>query len=259
MMIALMYHDVVEKGAARASGFASADADIYKLEIELFEKHLKAVEAAEIRPEIVTNLSNGENPELLFTFDDGGKSAYTHIADALESRGWRGHFFVPTDFIDTPTFLSRSEIRELDTRGHLIGSHSASHPLRMSACSPEQLREEWHKSTAKLADILGKKIKIASVPGGHFSKQAAKAAQEKGIEILFNSEPVANFYNFGNCRIFGRYTIQQNTTAMAAAAIAEGKLMPRLRQYLFWNAKKLAKKAGGELYLDVREKILSKR
>lgn len=68
-----------------------------------------------------------------------------------------------------------------------------------------------------------------------------------------------DFYNLGNCRFFGRYSIQQNTTTDKAAAIAEGKTMPRLRQYLFWTTKKLAKKAGGELYLDVRKKILSKR
>ncbi len=259
MTIALMYHDIVEKDATRASGFASADADIYKLEIELFERHLKAIEAAKLNPQLVTDLSSNAKDSVLITFDDGGKSAYTHIADALENHGWRGHFFVPTDFIDTPTFLSRSEIRELDQRGHIIGSHSASHPLRMAACSPKQLREEWHRSTSKLADITGKKIKVASVPGGHFSKQVAAAADGQGIEILFNSEPVADFHNLGNCRIFGRYTIQQNTTAIEAAAIAEGKTMPRLRQYLFWNTKKLAKKAGGELYLDVRRRILSKR
>lgn len=259
-IIALMYHDVVEAGHARASGFASADADIYKLEINLFEQHLKAIaETSNKEISLVTDLSDDDNQKLLITFDDGGRSAYTHIADALEEYGWRGHFFVATDYIDTPTFLSRAEIRELRERGHLIGSHSASHPLRMAACPPIKMREEWKTSTAKLADILGEKITVASVPGGHFSKPVALAAAENGIETLFNSEPITNVYDIDNCRIIGRYSIQQQTSAAAAAAIARGKIAPRLKQYFFWNAKKIAKKIGGEFYLDVRKRILSKR
>jgi hypothetical protein len=129
----------------------------------------------------------------------------------------------------------------------------------MSACQPAQMREEWRVSTEKLADILGHRINVASVPGGHFSKQVALAASESGIETLFNSEPVTGVYKIGKCRIIGRYAIQQQTTAAEAAALARGATSPRLRQYLFWNAKKIAKKLGGELYLDVRKRILSKR
>jgi peptidoglycan/xylan/chitin deacetylase (PgdA/CDA1 family) len=259
---ALMYHDVVEAGNARASGFASADADIYKLENGLFKQHLAALaEISNKQTTLVTNLEDddgGGGQTLLITFDDGGRSAYTHIADALEHHGWRGHFFVATDYIDTPTFLSRTEIRELHKRGHLIGSHSASHPLRMSACTPARMREEWRASTEKINDILGESVTTASVPGGHFSKQVALAAAESGITTLFNSEPVSSVHKIENCRVIGRFTIQQQTPAAEAAAIARGAVSPRLRQYLFWNTKKLAKKIGGEYYVKVRKRILSK-
>lgn len=257
-IISLMYHDIVEKEKQRASGFASADADIYKLEENLFDEHLDAVaEIAEAK--LVTEISETNETPLLITFDDGGRGAFTHAANALERRGWRGHFFVATDFIDTPTFLSRAEIRNLRERGHIIGSHSASHPLRMSACSVRQMREEWRASNEKLADITGEKTTIASVPGGHFSKQVAETAAASGIETLFNSEPVTGVYQIDGCRILGRYTIQQHTTAEQAAALASGAFMPCLKQLLLWNAKKIAKRIGGEFYLDVRRRILSKR
>lgn len=257
---ALMYHDVVEAGKARASGFGSADADIYKLEYDLFREHLNAVaEVSNERVSVVNNLSETDENPLLITFDDGGRSAYTHIADTLEARNWRGHFFVATDFIDTPTFLSGSEIRELKKRGHIVGSHSASHPLRMSACSAAKMREEWQTSAKKLADITGEKTIVASVPGGHFSKAVAETAAEAGIETLFNSEPVTSVYKIGNCHVVGRFTIQQNTTAAEAAALAAGALSPRLKQFLLWNAKKAAKRIGGEFYLDARRRILSRR
>jgi peptidoglycan/xylan/chitin deacetylase (PgdA/CDA1 family) len=255
---ALMYHDIIENGGARASGFGSADADIYKLEKGLFDEHLNAI--GEIsQPKLVTDFSSREENPLVITFDDGGRGAFSLAADALERRGWLGHFFVATDFIDTPTFLSRAEIKQLKNRGHIVGSHSASHPLRMSACSPEQMREEWLGSAKKLADITGEKTTIASVPGGHFSKRVAETAAEAGIEILFNSEPVRSVYSVGSCRVVGRFTVQQNTTAAQAAAFARGDFAPRFKQFAFWNAKKIAKRVGGEFYLDVRRRILSKR
>lgn len=258
--ISLMYHDVVAAGAWRTSGFASDDADIYKLEAKEFERHLATIaKTVSVQPSLATDLSDGESRKLFITFDDGGRGAFTHAADLLEKLGWRGHFFVATDFIDTPTFLSRQEIRALHARGHVIGSHSASHPVRMAACSDEVLREEWKKSVAALEDILGEKVTVASVPGGHFSRAVALAAVNAGIEVLFNSEPVAESYNIGNCRIFGRYSIVRATAAHEAEAIARGTFSPRIKQYLFWNAKKIAKKIGGEFYLDVRKRILAKR
>lgn len=254
----LIYHDVIEKGAAHLSGFAGADADIYKLEKDFFESHLEKIRANNLKPELVTDFSNEGNSKTFLTFDDGGKSAIV-IADALEKCGWRGHFFIATDFIGSPEFLNADEIRELDKRGHVIGSHSASHPLRMSACSSVQMRDEWRKSVEKLGEILGKKVTVASVPGGQFSKEVAIAAEECGINTLFNSEPVSSVYDVGKCRVFGRYSVQQMTSANEAAAMASGDLMPRLKQYAFWNLKKTAKKAGGEIYLKVRKKVLSKR
>ena len=75
-----------------------------------------------------------------FTFDDGGVSYYTVVADRLEAQGWRGHCFVSTDFIGQRGFLTAAQIRELDARGHVIGSHSASHPARFSTLTAASMR-----------------------------------------------------------------------------------------------------------------------
>ena len=74
--------------------------------------------------------ATGDTLPFLITVDDGGVSYYTVVADRLERLGWRGHCFVTTDMIGQRGFLTRRQIRELDGRGHIIGSHSASHPTR---------------------------------------------------------------------------------------------------------------------------------
>src|SRR5207244_1554243 len=88
--------------------------------------------------------------ELVFTFDDGGASAM-RAAELLDTRGFAGHFLITTNYIGTRGFVTERDIRELARRGHTVGSHSCSHPLRMGHCSWTQLMEEWTDSRARLS------------------------------------------------------------------------------------------------------------
>ena len=93
---AIMYHDVVENGDFESSGFPGEGAHVYKLRREDFARHLDAIAAA--GPAVGTIRDLKPSPVLL-TFDDGGVSFHHPIADLLEQRGWRGHFFITTDRI----------------------------------------------------------------------------------------------------------------------------------------------------------------
>lgn len=254
-----MYHDVVEAGAQDASGFAGADAALYKLERESFERHLDAIaEAASQAPSTVFDLkreASGRKP-LFLTFDDGGVSAHERAADILERRGWRGHFFVTTGRIGTEGFLSRGQIRDLDARGHVVGSHSATHPLMMARCSPERIFNEWRESVEILSEIISRPVVAASVPGGFYSRRVAEAASRAGIEYLFTSEPTMRTNRVEACTTLGRYTVQRSMSPQTVAEIARGGLAPRLSQMVLWNAKKVTKIVGGEFYLRVRKALI---
>jgi peptidoglycan/xylan/chitin deacetylase (PgdA/CDA1 family) len=201
------------------------------------------------------NHNDGRIP-LLVTFDDGGKSAYRPTADLLEERGWIGHFFITTDFIGAPGFVNAAEIRELRRRGHVIGSHSCSHPPRMSACLPEQIHDEWQRSTTVLGEILGEPVTVASIPAGYYSQQVARAADDCGIQALFSSEPQRQSWKVGNCTVFGRYCAFDRTPPARVAAVVRGELSARLLEYAAWNAKKIVKKTSGGAWLKFRATVL---
>jgi peptidoglycan/xylan/chitin deacetylase (PgdA/CDA1 family) len=243
--VSIMYHDVVEHGDASASGFPGPGPAVYKLDREEFASHLEAIHGVR-RP----------GWELLLTFDDGGLSAYAPVAGMLEQYGWRGYFFVTTDWIGRPGFLNTAQIRELDERGHVVGSHSCSHPERMSREPWERMLAEWKGSTERLASIVGHEIRVASVPGGYYSRRVAEAAAIAGIETLFTSEPTARVRTVEGCRVLGRYTVQRGMGPEWSAGFASGSLGRRLRQGLLWEAKGLAKALGGPLYLRLRAVIL---
>src|SRR5437762_11736883 len=119
--LAIMYHDVVENGDFASSGFPGEAAHVYKLRREDFELHLEAIRAAAGQNRVSTIARRRElagDPAVFLTFDDGGVTFLSPIAEMLERFGWRGHFFITTDRIGKPGFLSEMQLRELNRRGH---------------------------------------------------------------------------------------------------------------------------------------------
>jgi peptidoglycan/xylan/chitin deacetylase (PgdA/CDA1 family) len=268
---ALMYHDIVAAGDADSSGFPGRDAALYKITPEQFAAHLDAIHGSpQLSPNNVPTVTSPVRPARpapparsahpadrtpLLTFDDGGTSAM-RAAELLEARGWIGHFFVTADYIGTRGFLTASEIRELADRGHAIGSHSCSHPLRMGHCAWPRLLDEWSRSRSILSGIVGTAVFQASVPGGDFAPHVAEAAARAGITRLFTSEPTTRTVNAFGLELTGRFAVQRWTSAETAAALASGRWLPCTRQALMWNAKKIAKRFGGERYLKLRKSLL---
>src|SRR5437764_1427524 len=127
-VLALEYHDVVGNDAWDTTGFSGVAARSYKLANDDFDHHLRTIDSAacDVAANVLTIIPGnaaGARGVVLFTFDDGGVSAYTEIAPRLERYGWRGHFFMPTDFIGARGFLNAHQLRDLHQRGHCIGTH----------------------------------------------------------------------------------------------------------------------------------------
>ena len=254
----LLFHDVYV-GDADESGFSSDAANRYKLSLRDFEAQLAALAGARAEPPILAtglDRSRRERP-FLVTFDDGGVSYYTLVADRLEALGWRGHCFVSTDCIGRRGFVDASQIRELDARGHLIGSHSASHPTRFSACSVERMREEWSRSRQALEDLLGHAVTVASLPGGYYSRAAARAARDAGLRVLFTSEPSTSVHDEAGCTIVGRYTIRRGDGLDFARRLVDSS-WTRCGAWASWNAKGLVKPLLGSSYMRIADWLLSR-
>lgn len=253
----LLYHDVVATGREGDSGFTGADADIYKLTPRAFEAHLRAFKAR--FPDgvgLVRGKADVDARRPLLTFDDGGVSALTAIAPALEALGLRGHFFITTDRIDTPGFLSADQVRELHRRGHVVGSHSASHPRIMSALSPSEIRREWQESIERLSSLLGERVRTASVPGG-YGDGTVRPAFDAGIEVLFTSEPTRRTHVAHGVTVVGRFAVQRHTPADVAVRLAAGDPSPCLGQWIRWNTLKLIKRSLGGAYPAMRARLLA--
>jgi peptidoglycan/xylan/chitin deacetylase (PgdA/CDA1 family) len=255
----LLYHDVVADERWTGSGFPGGDAAIYKLDSDAFTAHVGRLHASGLEAPLLTAPISGGGRRFVITFDDGGVSAITTIAPTIERFGWRGYFFMTTGWLGAAGFLDRTQLRELRARGHVIGSHSETHPLRMSSCTPRQLRHEWTSSAERLADVLGERPATASIPGGAYSYAVAEAAGRAGIKLLFTSEPTARSWDVGDVTCLGRFTVWRGMTPDRAVALARGHGIETVRQRLAWDSKKVAKAVLGPTYQKLREQLLASR
>lgn len=257
--VALLYHDVVSGNDWESSGFSGPGTARYKLSRVDFENHLLAIaNARSTKPTVAMQIQQEARTgfPFLLTFDDGGESAYTCIAGLLESQGWKGHFFVTASRIGTKHFLNAEQLRDLGKRGHVIGSHSFSHPKRMTHCTRQKLAEEWTRSVEILADVLGEPIDSASVPGGYYSKRVAETASAAGIRTLFNSEPTTNVHVVDGCFVVGRFNVFRGMQPAVSANLVSEHSSARSKQWVYWNVKKTLKLVGGKHWIAVRERLL---
>lgn len=274
--ITLLFHDLFVDHPGE-SGFVSAAANRYKLTIADFDAQLDGLAAARTEPPILASRLDQCRPKRLddvscdnqdfsprvtpfvITVDDGGASYYTSLAERLERRGWRGHCFVTTDFIGERGFLSRSQIRELAERGHVIGSHTASHPVRFNTLPFHRIATEWARSRAALEDITGQPVDVASVPGGSYSPVVARAAVEAGIRVLFTSEPITRVSKSNGCVLAGRFTLRRGDANDLARRLVSDAPGARARAWASWNAKGLVRPLLGRSYASVADWLLSPR
>jgi peptidoglycan/xylan/chitin deacetylase (PgdA/CDA1 family) len=255
-----MYHDVVDDDAS-ASGFSGPGAGRYKLPFALFVAHLDRIaQAVGAPPDVADDLRAGGrgNPSWSLTFDDGGRSA-SEVGRELTRRGWRAHFFITTAMTGEQGFLDTTAIKELRGMGHVIGSHSTSHPASISELTDAELMNEWESSVATLSDLLGEEVDTASIPGGFYTPRVAVAASKAAVRTLFTSEPVRKPRRIGDCLVLGRFSIRRHTTADEAARAAAGGQGPWLRQYAGWNVRKPIKTVFRPGYERARREILARR
>lgn len=237
----VMLHDVLADGRPlRESGFTGPGPDRYKIRQPLLEAMAPRARAS----------------GTILTFDDGGRSALDVVAPVLAEHGLRGEFFLATARLGTPGFLDHRGVAELAAAGHVVGSHSHTHPEVMPALTDEQILGEWRTSIAVLEDATGRPVEHASVPNGFTNRAVVAAAQEAGIRTLYTSTPTRRRRTYQGMDVVGRFAVLAVDSPRWAVALASGALLPRLAQQARWHALALPKQLLGDRYPAVRSRIL---
>ncbi|MDA8564732.1 polysaccharide deacetylase family protein [Schleiferiaceae bacterium] len=216
-VITFLYHEATDEPSS--TGFQRSSALPYKHSVREFKRNIDVIVANTLKFSTVYNI---ESNSTLLTFDDGGKSALD-IADYLDKKDIKGHFFITTGMIGDPCFLNEKEILDLHNRGHIIGSHSHNHPNVFKSLNKNQMLNEWTKSKSVLEGIIGEEILCCSVPGGDSSNETIRTAISSGYKIIFDSEPVLNIRKLDKSLILGRICPKSGTKISKVEAFSQGK------------------------------------
>jgi peptidoglycan/xylan/chitin deacetylase (PgdA/CDA1 family) len=244
-VLTFLYHEVVDDPSE--SGFQTPGALAYKHTTAMFRRDLDLIGKGVWTPSVVFDVDPRKGGrKLLLTFDDGGRSAM-RIAGLLAEKGWRGHFFVTTHLMGSKGFLDKASVRSLHEQGHVVGSHSHTHPDVFYSLTRAQMLDEWRTSCRVLEDILGQPVLVASVPGGDMNAQTVATAGEAGIRYLFTSEPRTIPWLRDGVLCFGRVCPKRGTPAERISEFACFRGLRRER-IVRW-CKGTAKRILGPLYV----------
>jgi peptidoglycan/xylan/chitin deacetylase (PgdA/CDA1 family) len=162
----------------------------------------------------ITEHKNIKN--ITITIDDAGKGNYEYMLPLFEKFQLKAHIFVPTHFIasegEKSPYMTSSQICEFSKLGHIVGSHSHTHPKNISLLSVKEIEEEWLKSKEILEDITGKKVETCSIPGGFYSKAQLGIIKELGYGTIFNSVPTYDSLYQDDLELRGRFSIERKTS-----------------------------------------------
>jgi peptidoglycan/xylan/chitin deacetylase (PgdA/CDA1 family) len=181
----LLYHGLWTD-AAQVRGRSSAEAR-YWLNAQVFEEQLNCLAGggyqAVTLDELLSQTVAGTKP-IVLTFDDGWSSDWRIATPILQRLNWKAEFFVTTEWMDQPGFMTWSEVRAAAAAGMGIQSHSLTHP-DLAQFPVEHVRRELVESKKILEDQLAQPVNFFALPGGS-GRQAeilslAREAQYRGV------------------------------------------------------------------------------
>ncbi len=256
----LMYHSI--DSDQHPIETISKEDMLYVVDIADFKKQISYL--ADLQIPVVTLQTNSNHSELseynsdrmpvIITFDDGHITNYTLALPVLKQFGFRGYFFITTDWINQQYYMNEEMLRELHDCGMVIGSHGISHKF-LSDLTEKEIDYELKASKSRLEDITGSKVSAFSAPGGRLDKRVIDLAKNIGYSYIFGSEPVTNILLDGNSAL-GRFAMKRKYHFTEYTKLVTSG--PSFVDYLKFKVLKSAKLLmGNRNYQNVRSIIKS--
>ncbi len=221
----------------------------YALHKGTFEAQMQTIYNNQISTLSLDDLSNPKSG-VVITFDDGNESDYTLAYPILKKYGLTAVFFVIVSRVGQAGHVTWSQLAEMQSNGMAIQSHSLTHPY-LSEISAESLYLELHGSKTGIEKKLPQPVHFLAIPGGFFSDEVLRMAEEVGYRGVCTSVPGMISFEGGEkaFHVWNRFTITQVTSLSNFTAILHGDA----RYVAFCEAqyfvKNIAKRLlGGKVY-----------
>ena len=179
----VMYHHV---------GPLPPNPDLYRRDLtvspDLFDRTLARLEEQGVETVTMADLFEhfaGGNAlpkrSVVLTFDDGYDDNYEHAFRLLEQRGMVGTFFITTDFVGRPGYLTWDQVVEMAEAGMEIAAHSSNH-ADFTRIGPNELRRQLVEPKAILEHHIGQRVRFMAYPAGKYNAAVMAATRAAGYQ-----------------------------------------------------------------------------
>jgi len=197
----LMYHLVDTPRSAQEHRFCTPPAE-FALQMDHLKAEYTPISLVELLRCVVGERPWPERP-VHVTFDDGFAGVLEHAAPMLAARSIPATLFAVSDrlggsndwmtrrgFPERP-LLTAAQLRELESAGFTIGSHTKTH-ARLTEVEPERVVDEVSSSKAELEDALGKEVAYFAYPYGLLNDSVRDAVIDAGYRAACSTLPGFN-------------------------------------------------------------------
>jgi len=185
-----MYHEVYRPDEHQALKGLTNPA--YNIELAAFKKQMTWLSENNFRTMTIGELISKDSMvegdrRICLTFDDGWMGNYQNAYPILKEKGFKATFFIATELIGKPFYMTWDQLRQMHASGMSIQSHSVSHrPL--AALNENDLIFELLESKKIIEKSLSSEVGHLSLPHGYKENRIWNLAEDIGYQSVCTSD-----------------------------------------------------------------------
>jgi peptidoglycan/xylan/chitin deacetylase (PgdA/CDA1 family) len=184
----LIYHEIYRpEERDRLRGLTNP---AYNTEIGVFRRQMAWLFANNVKTltidDLLTQKSPPEERAICLTFDDGWLGNYLYAYPILKEYEFKATFFIATELIGRPFYMSWEHLEEMVANGMSIQSHTVTHrPL--ADMREGEIYFELSESKKSIEKRVGKEVNHLSLPHGSKNGIIWPLAKEIGYQTICTS------------------------------------------------------------------------
>lgn len=179
---------------------------------------------------------------VVISFDDGHCSDALLALPVLKEFGYKAEFFITTEWIDQPGYMTTQQVQQLSASGMGIGGHGKSHHF-LEDLNYDDALEEMAGAQQHLTNITGVNVRYFSAPGGRTHRDHQLLCKAAKIQCSLSS--TVGLWDGVDCLSVPRVAIMQLTDIETFAKICSANQGFYRQAALRYKLLKIAKQLLG--------------
>lgn len=192
----------------------------------VFKKQMQTLKNAGYETISLSDFAAGKyKPKsLVVTFDDGYDDQYDSAFPILKELNMKATFFIVHDFVNTPGYMTKTQINSLITAGMEIGGHSMSHKNLANM--------EYEQQVKDIAGSMKGYTNVFCYPSGKYSPTTLDIVSGLGVKAAVTTHygiatDVSSLYELPRIRMVEKTDIMKRISE--ETAIAKKQILPSQR------------------------------